>query len=158
MLVNYFQDDAKNDPQCYDKSYCLDAICRIGELSLMARKEGFLAIFPNGKYPGLRLWVICGDDPFLRELLMFLDQDMNIIESFKEPIRNFYQDYIRHHYLTECGLLICKIYTEGLILIFENENPIDLVKKLIQMLETEPPLENPYKKPDLVNPKDEIIC
>lgn len=157
MLVSYFQNDAKENSQCDDKSFCLDAICRIGELSLMARKDGDLAIFLNAKYSSLRLWNICCDDPFLRELLIFLDQDSYSIDNIKEHIRDFCQDYIRHNQLTENGLLICKIYTEGLILIFQGENPIDIVKKLILMLETEPPLETSYEDPDLDDTDNEII-
>lgn len=157
MLVSYFQNDVKENSQCYDKSFCLDAICRIGELSLIARKDGDLAIFLDVKYSSLRLWNICCDDPFLRKLLIFLDQDNYSIKNINEHIRNLYHDYIRHNQLTENGLLICKIYTEGLILILQGENPINLVKKLIQMLEAELPLENPYKNSDLTDSEGQII-
>lgn len=157
MLVSYFENDVKENSQCDDKSFCLDAICRIGELSLMARKDGDLAIFLNAKYSSLRLWNICCDDPFLRELLIFLDEDSYKMKNINEHLHNFYQNYIRHNHLTENGLLMCKIYTEGLILILQGESPIILVKKLTQMLETESPLKDPYESPNLLGSEGQII-
>lgn len=144
MIVSYFQNDVRESYYQNDINFCLEAICRIGELSLITRKDGNLAIYLNPESLNKQVWNICCDDPFLRELLMFLNE-----RDSNARIREFYQDYIKHCQLTEYGLLSCKIYTEGLNLILQGgEKPIDIVKKLMQMLETERPQKNANQIPN----------